>query len=303
MIRRAALVVLALAMNPPLLQAQDTTFTVVAPSADVFKAPSNVTPVIGHVPRGSVLPIARNLGSWIKIAWPDSPDGVGYVHISMGRLGPVATSGSAGPADRTANAARQSSMSPAPGSTTASGGAAAAPQPPTRTPAPVPLAQPVTPRRQQLVTPASHLFGIGAMVGSTNSWGATMRAWPTRHVGIQFAASRDSVTIDTSGTRVTSTNFEPGVVFALLDHVADYVWVRPYVGSTLILRHQSTDVPSSTSDSSAGWRAFAGGEFMFPSAPQFGVSADAGYRRFSESLPEYEPQRFTVSISAHWYVK
>jgi hypothetical protein len=79
MIRRAAAVILALTIHPALLGAQDTALTVTVPSADVYKAPSNVTPVIGHVSRGTVLPIARNLGSWVKIAWPGAEDGAGHL--------------------------------------------------------------------------------------------------------------------------------------------------------------------------------------------------------------------------------
>src|SRR5258708_13714360 len=88
MIRRAAALILALTLNPALLRAQGTVLTVNVPSADVYKGPTTITPVIGHVARGTVLPISRNLGSWVKIAWPDAPDGVGYVHVTMGRLGP-----------------------------------------------------------------------------------------------------------------------------------------------------------------------------------------------------------------------
>ena len=87
MFRRAAAVVLALTLNPALLRAQDTVLTVTVPSADVYKGPSNVTPVIGHVPRGTVLNVSRNLGGWVKIAWPDAQDGLGYVRASMGRVG------------------------------------------------------------------------------------------------------------------------------------------------------------------------------------------------------------------------
>src|SRR5256885_4050318 len=88
MIRSAAALALALTLNPALVRAQDTALTVNVPSADVYKGPTTVTPIIGHVSRGTVLPISRNLGSWVKIAWPDAPDGVGYVHVTMGRLGP-----------------------------------------------------------------------------------------------------------------------------------------------------------------------------------------------------------------------
>src|SRR4051794_19633500 len=75
MIRRVAAIVFVLALTPALLYAQDPVFTVTAQSADVHKGPSTVTPVIGHVARGAALPVARNLGSWVRIAWPAAPDG------------------------------------------------------------------------------------------------------------------------------------------------------------------------------------------------------------------------------------
>ena len=88
MVRRIAAVVLALTLNPTPSRAQDAVLTVTVLSADVHKGPSTVTPVIGHVSRGTVLPVSRNLGSWVKVAWPDAPEGVGYVHVTMGRVGP-----------------------------------------------------------------------------------------------------------------------------------------------------------------------------------------------------------------------
>ena len=89
MIRCGAAVALALMLNPTPSRAQDTVLTVNVPSADVHKGPTNVTPVIGHVSRGTVLPVLRNLGSWVKVAWPDAPDGFGYVHVTIGRVGPA----------------------------------------------------------------------------------------------------------------------------------------------------------------------------------------------------------------------
>jgi len=89
MIRRAAAVAIALTLYSAPVVAQDTVLTVTAASADVYKGPTTVTPVIGHAKRGAVLPVTRNLGSWAKVAWPDAPDGIGYVHLTMGRLTPA----------------------------------------------------------------------------------------------------------------------------------------------------------------------------------------------------------------------
>jgi hypothetical protein len=68
MVRRMAAVVLAVTLNPTPVRAQDAVLTVTVLSADVHKGPSTVTPVIGHVSRGTVLPVSRNLGSWAKVA-------------------------------------------------------------------------------------------------------------------------------------------------------------------------------------------------------------------------------------------
>src|SRR4051812_22640199 len=165
MICRIAAVVLTLALTPALARAQDTVLTVTAPSADVYKAPSNVTPVVGHASRGAVLPVSRNLGSWVKVAWPGAPDGVGYVHVTMGQLGPASA------------AAPASNMSPRVASASAS--SAGAPIPPVRTPAPTrAVARPAVNK-----TPENHLLGIGGLVGPMSTVGASARAWRDDRLG------------------------------------------------------------------------------------------------------------------------
>src|SRR5437867_11203948 len=72
----------ALFASPVPLFAQTPVFTVQAASADVYKAPSTGSVVIGHAPRGTTLPVTRELGSWVKVSWPRAEDGVGYVHVS-----------------------------------------------------------------------------------------------------------------------------------------------------------------------------------------------------------------------------
>lgn len=290
MIRRAAALILALTLNPALLRAQDTVLTVDVPSADVYKGPTTVTPVIGHVPRGTVLPISRNLGSWVKIAWPDAPDGVAYVHVTMGRLGPP----SAGAPVR--NVSPRASSAPAPVTTT------------------IPLrgrtsvGEQVVPRGQLNGTPASHIFGVGGLIGSMSNVGATARAWRNNRLGIQFGFTRDAMTSDGGAGRVTSMQFEPGVVFALFDHVGDYVWIRPYVGSAASLRRQTLSIVAPVAlqpraDSGIGFRAFGGSEFTFSSIPRFGLSADLGYRRLPTPFPGFETASLSVSIAGHWYIK
>jgi hypothetical protein len=289
MIRRAAALVLVLAFNPALLSAQDTVLTVTAPSADVYKGPTTVAPVIGRAARGTVLPVARNLGSWAKVAWPDAPDGVGYVHLTMGRLASTkADSPVAKPTSRTPAAS-------APGTTTAP-----------------PAARP-TPREQVAVTdqstgaPISHTLGVGGRVGSTRSFGATARMWRNDHVGIQFSFMRDTMTSAAAPGRVTSMQVEPAVVYALFDHVSDYVWIRPYVGSGLSFHHQSMEVSSPDlvlpSDNGLGFRVFGGSELTFASAQRFGLSVEFGYRQLPTPYPGFEPAKLHASLAGHWYVK
>lgn len=283
---RAAAVVLALTLNPALLHAQDVVLTVNVPSAEVHQGPSVATPIIGHVPRGTVLPVARNLGSWVSIAWPEAPDGVGFVHVTRGRLGPP----SAG--------APSTTMSPRASATSAG---ASAPLP-----ARTPVEQQVAPRRHVNVTPASHIIGVGGLVASMNTFGATARTWRNNRIGLQFGFTRDAMTSSVGAGRVTSMQFEPGVVYALLDKVTDYVWIRPYVGSVVSFRHQTLKSPfelEDVSDNGIGFRMFGGSELTFAALPQFGLSADVGYQRFPTPFPGFESDAVSVSIAGHWYFK
>ena len=290
MIRRAAALILALTLSPALVRAQDTELTVTVASADVYKGPSNVTPVVGHVPRATVLPISRNLGSWVKVAWPDAPDGVGYVHVTMGRVGPPNVGAPVG------DGSPRASAPAAPVTTT------------------IPLmnrtsvGEQVVPRGRINVTPASHIFGVGGLLGSTSNFGATARAWRNNRLGIQFGLTRDAMTGAGGAGRVTSMEFEPGVVYALFDHVSDYAWIRPYIGSVVSVRRQTLSLAAPgalepTSDNGVGFRIFAGSELTFASVPRFGLSADLGYRRFPTSFPGFETDPLSVSVAGHWYIK
>jgi hypothetical protein len=290
MIRRIAAVVLTLALTPALVHAQDTVLTVTAPSADVYKAPSNVTPIVGHASRGAVLPVSRNLGSWVKVAWPGAPDGVGYVHVTMGQLGPAS------------GAAPARTVSPRP----ASAATTDAPIPPARTAAPTPAR--VVARPAVNKTPESHLLGIGALVGPMSTIGASARAWRDDRLGFQLALTRDATSSDLAGNRVTSMQIEPGVVYGLLDHVTDYVWLRPYVGAALSFRRETLRFPTATgvepvSDSGIGVRLFGGTEFTFASVPQLGLSVDLGYRRVPTPFVGFEADHLSAAIAGHWYVK
>ena len=47
--------------------------------------------IVGQAPRGAVLEVTRDIGSWVKVTWPEAPDGIGYVHRAWARLAQRAT--------------------------------------------------------------------------------------------------------------------------------------------------------------------------------------------------------------------
>lgn len=287
MIRLAAAVGVALCVSQATLHAEAPVFTVQAVSADVYKAPSTGSPVIGHVPRGTALPVTRELGSWVKISWPRAEDGVGYVHVSMGSLGQPETS-------RPAGAAR----SPQPMSDAASSairGPAATPQ--------------GAPTRVVYLQAPGHLVGFGGRVGPSNvGFGASARAWSRNRFGVQFDLSRVAMAGLAPTERVTSMQFEPGVLYTLADHVADYIWVRPYAGSgmTFSRRSLSSTIPGATlvaSQSNVGVQAFGGTELTFAGMPRFAVSVDVAYRWGTTEFAGIDLGRVGLSVAGRWYVK
>ena len=291
MTRCIALVILALTLTAAPLHAQNSVFTVTVQSADVHKGPTTGSPVIGHASRNAALTVTRNLGSWAEVLWPESPDGVGYVHQTMGQIGaPGANTPAATSSPR--SAARQGAGISA------------------RNPEPVPLTttQRTSPvdRVSSGASPAgpsiSHILGVGGMVGSRSNWGGTARWWRDKHVGIQAALTRDAMTSDVAPGRVTSMQIEPGVVYALFDRVPGYVWIRPYVGSALSFRRQTLKdaLAQPVSDSGVGYRVFGGTELTFAGATQFGLSAELGYRRQPTPFAGFEPDRFAVALAGHW---
>jgi len=299
MVRRVAITVFVLALTPALLYAQAIqapVFNVTAPSADVHKGPSTVTPVIGHAARGASLPVARNLGSWVKIAWPSAPDGIGYVHVTMGRLTGVATQPSAAP-----------TRSPSP--------PASAPR---SAPSAVTFSEPASTRTKvetrvgvqgpQGVATISHVIGIGGLVQSAKGFGATGRAWRTDRFAVEMRFTRNTMTSQSAAGRMTSFGFEPRVAFAPFDHLSDYLWVRPYVGSGVSFGHYTLNVPSPDAAPSAttnhvAVQLFGGSELTFAGATRFGLSVEAGYRPSSTPFAGFETDRFALAIAGHWYVK
>ena len=297
MIRRVAAIAFLLALTPALLYAQgaqDPVFTVTAQSADVHKGPSTVTPVIGHAARGAALPVGRNLGSWVRIAWPSAPDGVGYVHVTTGRLSGAGTQPSAAPTRSTSTPTARPASAPAAMTTS-----------PSQRTSPEPR---VGVQGPQGVTTISHVIGVGGLVQSAKGFGATGRAWRNDRVGVELRVTRNAMTSETAAGRMTSLEFEPRVAYALFDHVSDYFWVRPYVGSGVSFGHHTLSVPSpdaaqTTSSNNVALRLFGGSELTFAGATRFGLSVEAGYRPSTTPFTGFETDRFTLSLAGHWYIK
>src|SRR5262245_1642983 len=84
--RRAFALAAVVVLNASRLYAQDLVFTVTQASVDVHRTPSTGSPVIGKAARGRVFDVTRELGSWVKIAWPETEDGVGYLHMTFGTV-------------------------------------------------------------------------------------------------------------------------------------------------------------------------------------------------------------------------
>jgi len=284
MTRRVAAVVFMLVLRTALLSAQESVLTVSVPTAVVHKGPSTVTPIVGHVSRGTALPVSQNLGSWVKVSWPTAPDGVGYVHATMGRV----EAGGARPGTGTASA---------PFSAPAPGVASTAPRPTGQMLPPAPSRS----------TRVPHAFGVGGLV-APRTVGATVRSWGNRHLGIQFRFTREAMTSAIDASRATSTVFEPGVIYAPFDHVSDYVWFRPYVGTVTSFRRQTLSgaaLPAADAGSASGlgYRVFGGSELVLASLPRFGVSVEVGYRRFPPLFDGFLADRLSGSIAGHWYIK
>jgi hypothetical protein len=290
--RLAAALGVALFVSPVSLHAQTTVFTVQAASADVYKAPSTGSPVIGHAPRGSTLPVTRELGSWVKVSWARAEDGVGFVHVSMGSVGRNLTPDAGRPA-----AGRSPQSVPEATSAT-----------PVAIRGPVATPQGVPTRVVYLQAPA-HVVGIGGRVGGSSvGFGASARAWSRNRLGIQLDLSHTAVAGVAPTERVSSMQFEPGVLYELADHVADYLWVRPYVGSGVNFsrRSLSSTTPGaapSVSQNDVALQVFGGSELTFAGAPRFAMSVDLGYRWGATEFGGVNLGRLGVSVAGRWYVK
>ena len=290
MIRRAAAVAVVAILSPSWLLAQSTVLTVNTTSANVYKSPSTGSLVIGHATRGAVLEVTRELGSWVKVSWPAAQDRVGYVRLSMGSLGHNSP-----PLPSRAVGLMAARLASEPGS----------PAAPAIRAEPVELPLTVRP---VYVTPATHVVGLGARVGGSSlGFGATARAWRRDRLGLQLAVSRYAFS-SAQAPGVTSVELEPSLLYSLPDHVADYVWLRPYLGSGINVHHQTLSgatpgLGNTVSRNQLGLQVFGGGELTIPGMPRFALSADLGYHWAGTAFAGADLGGLGMSVSGHWYVK
>jgi len=291
MIRHAAAVVVVLLLSPSWVTAQGTELTINVASASVHKSPSTSSPVIGHVGRGTRLAVTREVGDWVKVAYPPAADGVGYVRVSFGS---IARSGiSKTPLENNSTVTRSSGQ-PMPRLVSSSGEAS-------QTGNRIPV------RNAAPATGPSHVFGLGARIGGPSfGVGASARGWTRGRFGLQFEVSRYEMSEAITLTTMSSTQFGPSVLYAFNDHVADYTWLRPYVGGGVNFYRSTLTSPAlaiDMSDSAMGSQIFGGGELSFASLPQFSVSAELSYHWFESPFAGFEMSGTGLSIAGHWYIK
>ncbi|HEY7499415.1 MAG TPA: SH3 domain-containing protein [Vicinamibacterales bacterium] len=295
MIRHAAIVALAVCLSPSWVSAQTTQFTVSVQSAAVRKAPSTASPVIGQAPRGMVLDVTRDIGAWVKVAWPEAQDGIGYVHQSMGSLSRKTT------LEQRVAVAAETASTPEP----IAPSTMTTPERVQAGPGAVPMST-----RTRYVAPPTHFVGIGGRTSRTShdDFGVSARVWSRKRIGVQIDAGRSALVSADAPGRVTSMEFAPSVIYSLRDRVSDNVWVRPYVGAggafnQAKLKLGTPEDAAAPADTTLGFRTFGGGELTFPAVARFAISADIGYLWSRELFPGFDPSGLQFSMSGHWYVK
>ena len=191
--------IVLLLVAPARLSAQSAEFRVDTASASVHKAPSIASPVIGHARQGVALEVTRDLGSWVKVPWPDASDGIGYIHVSTGT--------------------RTGAILPRAGAPAVHAGEVAA------------ASQPLALAARYVVPPA-HIVGLGGQFGGSSvGSGINARTWFHDRLGLQLEIARTSLTGPNATDRLTTTQFAPSLLYSPSNLMTDYVWVRPYLGA------------------------------------------------------------------------
>jgi uncharacterized protein YraI len=288
--RRAFAFAALFVLLTPALHAQDLQFTVTHASVDVYKSPSTGSPVIGKAMRGRVLEVTRELGSWVKIAWPDAQDGIGYLHVTFGTV----SRANAPEANRTASATADPTTAAAAAATTSTARISQRPGPSTLS--------------RSTISLPSHNLGVGARLGTRAlGFAATGRAWSRGPIGVQLEIGRATYSSAFLTERVSAMQMAPSVIFSLPDLVSNALWARPYVGSGLniyrsTLKSGSAGV-SNVVDSGLGAQFLGGAEFTAASFPQLALSADVRHAWAPTPFSGFEMGGFGFSVSAHWYVR
>jgi hypothetical protein len=289
-----------LCLNPAWVRAQERALTITAASAPVHKSPSAGSPVIGKAARGEAVEVTRDVGDWVKVAWPSDPSGVGYVRASLGTRGrPAAAVAGSGVNRPVPQRAGDVSRRPVAGQIEPPANAVAV------DPA-VPTARQRSTATTYVARP-SHVVGIGArMSGPSFGLGGSARLWSPGLLGAQFVVTHTSIETPLDPSRMTSTQFAPSVLFRPTDMMSDSVWVRPYVGTGISMFRSTLTTPTigiATSDSQLGFQVFGGAEFTVASVPSLGVSLDLGYHSFDSPFVGFDAGGTSIGVSGHWYVK
>ncbi|PWT82374.1 MAG: hypothetical protein C5B57_08790 [Blastocatellia bacterium] len=302
---RTAALVLALCLGPVWVGAQTVEIRVTTLSANVYKTPSTGSAVVGSAPRGTVLQVTRELGSWVKVSWPEAENGVGYVHVSMGTIARHDT-----PADANRPAATAVASRPAPAEPVSTAPAPAGQVWRTSMGEEVKLLNDrASSQYSSYIQPPTHIVGLGGRMGSSVAgYGASARAWSHSRVGVQLEVSRVVFTSAVTSSHLTSIQFSPSLLYSLRDQVTDFVLIRPYLGAGGSVGQQtvsSTTAPAggSLSDASLGLQTFGGTELTFAAVPRFALSADLGYRWSQTPFTGFDLSGVGVSVSGHWYFK
>ena len=257
---------------PP--DAQTTLFTITTASADVHRGPSTGSAVIGQAPRGRTFEVMRNLGSWVRVEWPDERDGVAYLHVTWGTM-------SGGDPDGIDAAAADDSTLP--DTDTAQG---------SQTP---------------VVTVPSHVIGLGGRTGSPAlGFAITGRAWTHGRYGIQIEAGKSTHASAAAPGRLSTLQVSPSLIYSLPNLVTNYFWLRPYVGGgASVYRSTLGPTPGAPAavNQSLGYQAFGGAELTWAGLLQFALSADLRQQWAPTTFSGFESGGFGVSLSAHWYIK
>ena len=304
MCRYAAAIVVLTAMSTSPLHAQDVMFVITTTSADVHRAPSTGSAVIGKAMRGRTFEVRRELGSWISVLWPDAETGVAYLHVAWGKLSHVSPGEAVQPPAPVAVAAAAAprALPPAQPATTPA-------FEPVAVPSDVPIAQPPrTSAPPRALSLPSHVIGLGARIGPREMGiAATGRAWAYGAIGLQLEAGQSIYPSLTTSGRVRSLQLAPSLVVSPRGVVTNAVWVRPYLGGGINFNRLTLGSPLdgvSVVEHALGSQVIGGAEFTSASVPQFAVSADVR-RQWAPAttVSDFDLDGAGVTVSGHWYLK